>query len=214
MSGKFYTIVEGTNADLFKKVSDLYIKPGQKIADVTYGKGVFWKKIDTEKIDLLKSDLITIKPNVDFRDIPYNDNSLDGVVFDPPYMHTPGKPMVDDNYQNSTTSGKMYHDDIIFEFYYKGMKEAYRSLKEDGFLFVKCQDEIESGFQRWSHIEIYNIAVKLGCYGKDLFILKPNSLPVIQHKIQKHARKSHSYLWVFQKMKKEKMNRLKERGIV
>jgi hypothetical protein len=209
-----YTLVEGINSDLFKIVSDFYIKDNEIVADVTYGRGVFWKNVDMERISLLKTDLITVQPPIDFRNLPYGDCTIDHVVFDPPYMHTPGKPIVDERYQNSATTAKMYHADIMSELYGKGIGEGYRVLKEDGYIFVKCQDEIESGFQRWSHIEIYNIAINMGFYGKDLFILKPPSTPGIQNKNQKHARKNHSYLWVFQKLNNSKYEKLKTRGIL
>lgn len=209
-----YTSVGGNNADLFEIVSDFYIKDSDKVADVTYGKGVFWRKADTKRFDLIKSDLITVEPGTDFRDLPYEDESLDGHVLDPPYMHTPGKPIVDERYKNSATTKKMYHSDIMEELYHNGMKEAYRVLKFGGYLFVKCQDEIESGHQRWSHIEIYNLAVDIGFYGKDLFVLTPPSNPGIQYKNQKHARKNHSYLWVFEKITQKKHDSLIKRSII
>ena len=43
---KIYSAIAGTNSELFKNVADLYFDDGMKIADVTYGKGVFWKDID------------------------------------------------------------------------------------------------------------------------------------------------------------------------
>ena len=43
-------------------------------------------------------------------------------------------------------------------------------LRPNGQVWVKCQDEIESGRQCWSHIEIRAIARKLGFKAKDLFI--------------------------------------------
>jgi hypothetical protein len=210
----FYTAVSGDNSDLIKEVSDLYIKDGEVVADVTYGRGVFWNKVDTGRFKFLKSDILTVEPPIDFRDLPYENEFLDHFVFDPPYMHTPGRPMVDERYKNSATTKKMYHKDIMEELYYKGMREGFRTLKFDGFAYVKCQDEIESGFQRWSHIEIYDIATSLGFYGKDFFVLKPPSNPGIQYKKQKHARKNHSYLWVFQKIATDKYEKLKERKII
>ena len=211
---KVYSLVEGTNSELIKVVSSMYIKDGDIVADVTYGKGVFWKQVDTSKFTFLKSDLMTIDTHLDFRNLPYKDKSLTHFVLDPPYMHTPGKPMVDERYKNSATTKKMYHTDIITELYIKGMKEGKRTLKENGFLWVKCQDEVESGYQRWSHVEIYDAAISMGFYGKDLFILRPPSNPGIQHKTQKHARKNHSYLWIFQKIPQKTYDRLVERGII
>jgi hypothetical protein len=209
-----YTLVEGTNSELIKIVSDFYIKDKEVVADVTYGKGVFWRKVDVTRFTFLKSDLITVEPPIDFRDLPYKNESINHFIFDPPYMHTPGKPMVDERYKNSATTSKMYHSDIMEELYFKGMAEGHRVLIKNGFMFVKCQDEVESGYQRWSHIEIYDIAIELGFYGKDLFILKPPSNPGIQFKSQKHARKNHSYLWVFQKIDKDKQNGLIKREII
>lgn len=48
-----------------------------------------------------------------------------------------------------------------------------------------------------------NYAVKLGLYPKDLFILLSKRRP-IQHNLknQNHARKFHSYFWVFGKQKR------------
>jgi hypothetical protein len=83
--------------------------------------------------------------------------------------------------------------------YQDGMYEAKRILKNDGFLWIKCQDQIESSKQCWSHIEIYQMAVEMGFYAKDMFVLHQDGKPHIQHK-QQHARRNHSYLWVFQNM--------------
>jgi hypothetical protein len=97
----------------------------------------------------------------------------------------------------------MYHDDIL-DLYTSGMSEAWRVLKWGGYLWVKCKDELESSTQRWSHIELFLIAVELGFYAKDLFILTQTQNPIIQHKAQQHSRKNHSYLWVFEKLSGEK----------
>jgi hypothetical protein len=209
-----FSALVGDNSDLILSVANLYIKPGDKVADITYGKGVFWKKFDLLTIEFFPSDKITyskmtkgtfiVAPH-DFTKLPYEDNFFDVVVFDPPYCHNPGHMMVDKNYQNQATTKGLYHNDIT-ELYRKGMIEAYRTLKKTGLLWVKGKDEIESSYQRWSHREIFNIAQELGFFGKDLFILVQKQKPAIQHE-QKHARKNHSFLWIFklpnEKEKKE-----------
>jgi len=208
-----YTSIIGNNDTLLETISKLYFKPDDLIADVTYGKGVFWKKIDLTQYNFYPSDLITCKETpYDFKKLPYEKNKFDSVVFDPPYMHTVGRPIVDGNYQNSNTTKNMYHTDII-NLYYEGMLEAKRVLKSGGFMLVKCQDEIESSYQRWSHIDIYNIATKLKLYGKDLFVLTRYSNPPIQYK-QQHARKKHSYMWVFQKVEAKKFGLLKKKQVI
>ncbi len=77
----------GTNDEVFPQVVKLYVPPRAKVADVTYGKGIFWKGIDVRQFELHPTDL---NQGVDSRALPYEAGSLDVVVFDPPYMHTPG----------------------------------------------------------------------------------------------------------------------------
>src|SRR5208283_3799275 len=40
-----YTTVMGNNSELIKQAAALYLKPDNKIADITWGRGVFWKLI-------------------------------------------------------------------------------------------------------------------------------------------------------------------------
>ena len=190
-----YSSVYGKNADLIAQVVKLYAFPGASIADVTWGKGAFWKAVDLSRYNFHPSD---IKDGIDFRDLPYENNTFDVVVLDPPYAHNPGTFMTDDTYNNNATTKGMGHDDIQ-QLYRDGMQEAYRVLKDGGLLWVKCQDEIESGKQRYSHIEIYETALQLGFYAKDLFILKQDTSSPVQRK-QQHAKKNHSYLWIFRRL--------------
>ena len=185
-----YTVYVGKNSTLIKNASDLYFKKGDKIADVTYGKGVFWKDIKKDKFEVVGTDLMD---GIDFRHLPYENNSFDHSVIDPPYARISNLKGMTDSYQTTNLTS---HKDII-ELYNDGLIELKRITKPGGYIFCKCQDEVHGGRQQWSHIEIYNIATELGLYSKDLFILINNRGIKINHK-QKHARKNHSYLWVFQ----------------
>ena len=78
---------QAPNERVFPKILDLYVSPGSVIADITYGKGVFWRNIAADRYRLLASDLAD---GVDCRNLPYEDAEMDCVVFDPPYMHSPG----------------------------------------------------------------------------------------------------------------------------
>lgn len=194
-----FTSHTGCNADVIAAAVTLYVKDGAKVADVTFGLGVFWSKVDTSRFNLLPSDIITCpkEQQHDFRNLPYGNATIDVVVLDPPYVHNAGSHITETRYNHGTTNRGMYHDDII-ALYRDAMKEAVRVVKPGGQLWVKCQDEVESGKQRWSHIEIFNCAVALGLYVRDLFILTPTSRTSSRRwKSQHHARKNHSYLWVF-----------------
>ena len=75
------------------------------------------------------------------------------------------------------------------------MKEAVRILKTNGLLLVKCQDEIESGRQHWSHIELLEIARKLGMDGTGFVRLGP-ALQFVLPKVGPEARPQESQLFV------------------
>ena len=120
------------------------------------------------------------------------------MVLDPLYVHNPGKHLTDDVYANAATTAGMYHMDII-DIYRNAMAEAKRVLRPNGQLWVKCKDEVESGRQCWSHVEIYNAAQALGFCGQDLFVLV-TQVPCGRrwgYNKQRHGRKNHSYLWIF-----------------
>ncbi|AGF55651.1 tRNA G10 N-methylase Trm11 [Clostridium saccharoperbutylacetonicum] len=131
-----YTVHKGNNSGLIKKVVALYFKQREKIVDVTWGKGAFWKEVDLTKINVVGTD---IKTGTDFRDLPYKDNLFNHSVIDPPYARiTNLKSMVDCyNTARFTT-----HEEII-KLYEDGLKELTRITKEDGYILVKCQAEIE-----------------------------------------------------------------------
>lgn len=177
----------GTNAELFPQILAMYVKDGATIADVTYGKGVFWSKVDTTKYSLWQTDL---QMGVDFKRLPYSENFLDVLVLDPPYMHGGAtvKESINKCYRNANTS----HASVI-RLYAGGVLEACRVLKKGGLIILKSQDEIESGKQHWSHMELINLLTMFGYEVLDLFVLVQNHLPALKDKVQKHARKNHSY---------------------
>jgi hypothetical protein len=195
----------GTSDIVFPHILSLYVKKGSKVADVTYGKGVFWRRVPPGVFELMPSDL---KNGVDCRNLPYPDASIDCVVFDPPYMHTPGG-SAHVNHQNfehyyrnnAASSNKKYHEAVL-DLYFGAAREAWRVLIEGGIYIVKCQDEVCANRQRLTHIEITNELAKLGFVAEDLFVLVRNGKPGVSYILkQAHARKNHSYFLVFLKPK-------------
>lgn len=196
---------QAANEHVFPKILDLYVAPGSLIADITYGKGVFWRNVAADKYRLKATDLTE---GIDCRDLPYQDGEFDCVVFDPPYMHTPGgtahtthKPF-EDYYRNNVTGNKTnskYHEAVL-ELYADTGKEAHRVLRDRGVLIAKCQDEVCSNRQRFTHIEIIKAYEELGFVAEDLFVVMRNNRPgVSRTRKQVHARKNHSYFLVFWK---------------
>jgi hypothetical protein len=202
----------GGNAEVFPQILSLHVPEGSVVADVTWGKGVFWKNVPQDKYKLLATDL---KTGVDCRSLPYEDASIDCVVLDPPYMeglfrrsteHLAGSG-THAAFREHYSNGDRTEDDApkwhgaVLDLYFKAGYEARRVLRDNGILIVKCQDEVSANRQNLTHIEIINEYKRLGFYAKDLFVVVRQNKPVISRlKKQVHARKNHSYFLVFLKM--------------
>ena len=202
-----FSAYQGTNDGVFPQVLALYVQPGSTVADITYGKGVFWKAVPKESYRVLATDL---KLGVDCRSLPYLDSTVDCVVFDPPYMHTPGGTahVSHQNYENyyannvpGNGSGKKYHEAVL-DLYFKTGLEARRVLRTEGIFIVKCGDEVCANQQRLTHVELINEFCANGFVIEDLFVLLRNNRPGVSRVLrQVHARKNHSYFLVFRKSK-------------
>ena len=202
------------NEDIFPLILSLYVPEGSEIADVTYGKGVFWKKVNKDNYNLHFSD---IKTGIDCRNLPYGDNSMHCVVIDPPYMegfyrrnreHLAGNGTFS-SFREAYSDGSIYlqkegtpkYHDAVLDMYYTAGYEALRVLKKSGILIVKCQDEVSANKQHLTHVEIINEYTKHGLNVEDLFVMVRNNKPNISTlKKQVHARKNHSYFLIFRKM--------------
>jgi tRNA G10 N-methylase Trm11 len=181
------TATTGTNADMMPQILGLYVPEGSLIADVTYGKGVFWQQVDARRYDLLKSDLLT---GVDFRGLPYEPESIDCLILDPPYMH--GGPTIKASLNKCYHNANTGHESVI-RLYAGGFLEGARVLKRHGVIIVKCQDETESGKQHFSHVELIHLLEMFGFAVVDLFVMVQSTIPIIGKGPQKSARKNHSY---------------------
>ena len=201
------------NEEIFPLILSLYVPIGSEIADVTYGKGVFWKKVNPSDYNLHFTD---IKTGVDCRNLPYENCSMDCVVIDPPYMegfyrrnsdHLAGNGTFS-SFREAYSDGSIYeqkkdtpkYHDAVLDMYYSAGCEAVRVLKSKGIMIVKCQDEVSANKQHLTHVEIINEYTKHGLTIEDLFVMIRNNRPSISTlKKQVHARKNHSYFLVFRK---------------
>ena len=187
---------------ILKDIIHLYLPNGIDV-DPTYSKGVFYKHDIPEP--RYKFD---IKPQVEgvvqacATSLPLDDGSVSSIMFDPPFLATTGKSLKGEsgNLINKRF-GVFPSEQLLHEFYKSALTEFYRICTPKGFLIFKCQDKVSGGKQYFSHCFIYEEARKLGWYPKDLFVLEAKSRIVAdwQKRNQQHARKYHSYFWVFQK---------------
>lgn len=201
----------GGNADVFPDILRMHVPKGATVADVTYGKGVFWQRVPTGEYVLLASDLQT---GTDATALPYEDESLDALVLDPPYMeglfrrdrshmagsgtHAAFRQHYSDG-QATNGNGPKWHDAVI-DLYLRAGSEAKRALRLGGVFIVKCQDEVSANRQRLTHVELIAHFEAQDFYCKDLFVVVRSNRPAVSRvKKQVHARKNHSYFLVFVK---------------
>ena len=79
-------------------------------------------------------------------------------------------------------------------------KKRTESCEKQGVFIVKCQDEVCSNRQRFTHVEIMYAYGQMGFVAEDLFVIVRNNRPGVSRVVrQVHARKNHSYFLVFWK---------------
>ena len=184
--------------EIIKNIISLHCPQGIEL-DPTYSKGNFYKTIDQplEKFDLYPQTDDTLTANAN--NLPHLDSVISSIMFDPPFIvgqttkEMTGKMAV-------RFHGFRYIGDL-WKWYSECLAEFHRILEGGGILVFKCQDTISSGKQHYSHVHIINEANRLGFKNIDLFVLlAKNRMIGHNHKIQKHARKFHSYFLVFKKI--------------
>lgn len=195
-----------SNDEIIKNIMQLYGIERFDL-DCTYSKGVFWKNLPDP---IHKTDLKPQRKDVieaDSGNLPFDNNQLKSIMFDPPFVIA-GKTYAD-NKKGSSIISKRFEGYQNFQelksHYNRTLIEAARILKDEGVLVFKCQDVVSSGKNHFTHCMVMEMGIKAGFNPKDLFILlaknRINSFNGSKWKQQQHARKHHSYFWVFKKGK-------------
>lgn len=195
--------VYNSNYEVIKNIMALY-KIEQFDLDCTYSRGLFWKNLPQPKI---KSDLVPVCNDVimaDSEDLPFDDDTMNSIMYDPPFVIS-GK-FYKENKEGSSVIAKRFEGYTTYEKltnnYYNSLAELNRICVKNGIVVMKTQDTVSGGKNHFTHVMAMAMAMKVGFYPKDLFILlakmRINSFGGKWNK-QEHARKYHSYFWVFEK---------------
>lgn len=131
--------------DILVAIDDIFLKNKWFDLDCTYSKGIFWKNIEQPR---LKSDLVPLFDDVVKSDCTkldfVEDNSLNSVVFDPPFLFRNRKSVNNDKISARFTYFKSYEE--LQDMYKKSMDCIYKKLKKGGYLCFKCQDMTDGKF--------------------------------------------------------------------
>lgn len=195
-----YLSVFKEDYEVLQALSDIHLRGNWFDLDCTYSKGVFYQKIKQPKY---KSDLIPLFDDVIKSDSTnlkeFNDNSMDSVIFDPPFLFRKRKSKNNDKISKRFSYFKSY--DELIEMYTESLKSIKRVLNKNGYLFFKCQDMTDGKFY-CTHYEIIRIANELGYELKDIAIKATTQKLQRDAKQQNCVAKVHSYWLVFKNKKK------------
>ena len=177
------------NPEAFAEIMRLYCPPPAYVLDVTYDRGVFWQNIDEATYHLERN----VK-KYDFAEVPFNDQTFDVVVFDPPYRMsgTLTDHPTTQRYGNENQNYKR-----VPLYYENAVREAHRVLKMGGILIAKMQDQVVSG-------QIYFQTNQMMLWAKDFKRMVDevhvvnNSRPQPPGRREVHIRRMHStfQVWV------------------
>lgn len=182
--------------EILSWIMELYCPNGFDV-DPTFGRGGFYRD---GRIPLPRfcSDMVPRFEHVlerDCRNLRITDRVFWSVLFDPPFIHAPGKKSIIGNRFSGYPRQRDLHG-----LYYRSLEEFHRILCPGGFVVFKCQDIVESGKQVWNHMIITVTAERVGFALKDLFVLAAkHRIEGKNHGKQRHARKFHSYFLVLVK---------------
>lgn len=202
-----------TNGDLVVSCFELgYLHDDWLTADVTYGRGVWWKK--RRPTNLVCHDVRA--DGVSFLALPEDDETYRAVAFDPPYVAT--------GTRSKTTMPEFYDRYGLVEaprtpadlqriLINRGLDEVYRVLEapvrgvhRGGIALVKCQDYVSSG-KLWigtHHTLTHALSIGFTVIDRMERIGKQRPQPKRSRKdgkpsVQQHARRNLSTLFVLQK---------------
>ena len=182
--------------ELLKGIVSLHCKTPIEV-DPMYFKGKFYKEIEQPKWKFDINPQVEAVVQRDAKNLPFSPNSINTMILDPPFLFEK-RNRINKNY-SANTHGILHGFEEVEELYKGILKEAYRILKNKGILIFKCQDFTDS-VTTMTHCWVYNWAIELGFYAKDLAILNLPKNKVYNSKLtQRHLRKVHSYFWIFRK---------------
>lgn len=190
--------VQNSDRDILLSIKTMYLNGENFDLDPCFSVGKFYEDLEAPKYKLDKDPKVdgVIKNDI-MLGIPMESSSINSIVFDPPFMF--GKHGKTD--ENIMTKRFTMFDtwEDLENMYKKSLSEFYRILKKGGIVAFKCQDYTDSK-TTLTHCFVHNWAIDIGFKAEDLFIMVFKGGRIWNSNlVQRHARKYHSYWFVFKK---------------
>lgn len=187
--------VSSNQNEILKWILRLYNDGVTFDADLTASKLIFYKQIHRPEFLFDKfPQLDEVKSLSEADSLP--DESFSSIVYDLPFVVSQGKTsIIKDRFTYFTSTEELFsvNDEML--------ERAYRLLKKQGILVVKTMDIVYAGKQYWVSDYVLNKAKEKGLELLEKFILVAKFKLFSRTHTQHHARKCHSYFFVFRKQK-------------
>lgn len=192
--------VSNNQTEILSNILRLYVHSSTFDCDLTFSKGYFYKQIPLPQNRFDKypesDDVLPLEQTSTL-----TDGCFKSVVVDLPFIVGKGK-------KESSMIGQRFSAfDTIDELYGANdnmLSLSFRILRPKGFLIMKTMDCFNAGKQQWISFYVQKKAAEIGFNLVDTFILiSSTKLFTNQGLVQHHARKFHSYFFVFQKPLKQ-----------
>lgn len=200
------SIWNGDDAELLERMIAFYpSKEPAIVLDATVNSGRFWRGSSRHVIGLDVSP--TYRPVVigSSLQMPFRDQCIDVVVYDPPHIPNQGRDRSKDfkvrfGLGMKSTAANGYNFSYTYPPF---LAEARRVLKDDGLLFCKITDYVHNHRLQWAHVEFIKAAEREDFTACDC-IVKVRKGPIVDPRWQvaHHARRQHCYWLVFRKSQK------------
>lgn len=184
--------------EILSNILHLYVHSETFECDLTYSIGVFYRHLPQPAMKFDKyPQCEDVRPLEEAHNIP--DNSLSSIVCDLPFIvRGHGKEnnagQLVERFNFFATAEEAYQANLEM------ITLAFRKLKRGGYFIMKSMDVRCKAHTLWLNAYIQVEAMKLGFVMADLFILATKSrMLYYRGEKQNHARKYHSYFFVFRK---------------
>lgn len=190
--------VQYSDQDIINSIRKLYLDGKNFDLDPCFSSGKFYKGLDEPKIKLDKTpQREDVQENDILNGLPCVSNSLNGIIFDPPFIFGNHGGMKTSVMAKRFTIFESWDD--LKSMYCNSLSEFYRVLKKHEIVAFKCQDFTDSK-TTLTHCYVHNWATDAGFKIEDIFILVFTGGRIWNSKLkQRHSRKYHSYWMVLKK---------------
>lgn len=196
------SVMMARDPEVLQTMLDFYARPGAPVVDVTCNERRMWKSVTWDgPVTYCDIDAL-VKPDVvcDFRTLPFEDDSIAVLIFDPPHLpRAGGSPKSMRQMKADYGLARAPKADNVNEYWAPFLSEAKRVLEDDGLIFAKLSDYVHNHKHQWLLVSFINAVEKVGgLMACDLIIKRDpcgGNLASGRWRNAHHVRNSHAW-WI------------------